>query len=356
MGVAVNTRASRVSVVGAEGIDSDKTVAIVSVMSNDYFIRSALDTILAPHDAAWEKGFVDAYVANAHAQVKEYGQTLAEADEKHGSWTYRPTRYVKYIHETSLTVRAPHSLVQYREAYAAGLYVANVEAATKDGEEAYRNTREAFILHTIEKLGYACQGVSLKDAAFQGDITLGRMIEGYLNVTFGSTTIRVTLQVKTNYRYGRNSENGHLTVYSQYPLRFVYAVVNGEQLSGILSEELLANKISGIPMDFKLRKTQAEKDAKAAKRAEKDKLDALRRGYGKIIDAYDSIAYHTRNYEALSADRQAESSSLKRIGEHKAEIVQLCAKYGITDPGSKKAALAARKDLIAKTKAMGSVR
>lgn len=314
-------------------------------------IRTALERILAPVDAAWEKSIVDAYVAAAHAQMEQWAAYLAAPEPKVWSHREKMPQYVRWTRPADhVEDYRPTTHAVYQQRLAAGQYSADVKDAAKDGKHQYHLIREAFLLRVGETIDNVIQ---TKHASILGEIHFGRRIEGHLTITTKPDTFfRLKVSVKTNYRYGHNSANGRLTVYGQYPVLFDAATVNGEAVSDRLSEALLANLISGIPVDRKIRATQDQKDAKEAIRAERDQLDRKRDMYAAIEDIYNSILYH----ETVKVRDQHDAKMVERCTEliagYRAKLVEVCTRHGITDPGSKKAAFAERKSILAQIKAL----
>ena len=121
----------------------------------------------------------------------------------------------------------------------------------------------------------------------------------------------------------------------------------------MLGEEVLANKISGLPIDHKERTERAVIDAKNEKRAEKRKLEDRKDAFNRVASEYGSIEY----WQSCKGQPGNDDEHTDRIcADAKAKITALCAKHGISDPGSKKAALKDAKAVLAAIRLIGSVK
>lgn len=325
-------------------------------IDNAAAIRAGIEMLLKPVDAAWEQSVIDAYVHTAREQLKFWTEYLGKPEPKHYEQRKDQPRYVLWTPPADYrTSYMPVTFAQHKQRLADGQISANLKAATADAKETYRQTREAFVLRTTEKISYVVQDQKVQIVGF---IEFNRMIEGNVTARLGKGDDGFTLKVsvKTNYRYGHNAANGVLTVYSQYPATFAGARVDGQNvLAQDLSEEVLANRISGLPIDHKERASREQIDARKAKMVERTKLEDLKRAYYDIAHDHDYIvelelALRKGAPDVLDAKQRERYEQL--VKEYRAKIAKRCAAEGIADPGSKAVANIMRKGLIAQIKQM----
>lgn len=318
-----------------------------------------LEKILSPVDRKWEESVVDAFVSAANGEFKGWGEYCTgpqPENEKANHWrSIKTPTYVLYTPNKKYDGRFPSHHSEHAAAFKAGCHSVDLKLAKKDGVEAYRQTREAFLARMTDKISSIVIDKKIK---VEGIITFNRMIEGSMEVTVDTgDSFVMKIAIKTNYRYGRNAANGSLTVYSQYPVTFVRATIKGVKLTDV-SEELLANKISGLAIDHKDKTAKAITEARSARRGEKNALVDMKSAVNDIAQHYDSIAYHGDSIQPYKEkndwDQVRHLNNL--IAEYKSKIAKICEKYNIADPGSKKAALALRKSLLTEIRSIGSVR
>lgn len=317
-------------------------------------IRAQLDKILAPHDKAWQRSIVDSFVSAANGEFKGWIEYLKGAVPNLYNERRQP-QYVIFTPVKGLTVYNNMRPMRFDDAVVAmkaGSYSVNKKQAVADGKRVYQQIRDAFVIRVTDKIASV---VLEKPVKIVGDIHFMGRVEGSLKVSVGKDFFGMKVAVKTNFRYGENAANGNLTVYSQYPVTFVSAKVGGTLLTDV-SEEILANVISGLAIDHKERTARAIIDARKARRKEKNALINMKMAANDVADCYESISRYQINASSDTIYPGHEAHIASLVAEKKAKIAKICEKYNIADPGSKKAALALRKSLLAEIKSIGSVK
>ncbi len=300
-------------------------------MANTNLIRAAFETIIAAAEPAWRKATIDHFVRNAENQFAAFMAYIAST-EKLGFGKPRPsTRYI-ICSDTSYRANA------WKQGSDAALYTLNIDAARRDGAEEFATIRETFLLRTTEKVE-AMVGENLP--TISGSIHFQGMLVGDIAIEVQpGSVVRATLSVRSNYRYGANSANGVLTVYSQYPFEVVSAEHNGQKLAACANA--VATAFGGQTEEKRMRASDEQKAARLALRTEKKHLDEQRY---LLSEAADCLAYIER--------AKAENNGRSVYSEERmAKISPKFAGAGLAIPATAKEARTERAKVLAARRAL----
>ncbi len=271
-------------------------------------IRATVAALLTEPGPLWEADLIKRYCEHATRVTAVHVEHYKAGDKD-----FFKRRYDPYVKAPATINYRPWSFDQLCAFAAEGKIVADLDRATDDAKRDYQSAREAFIEHVTEKL--ACAFAHDADLRVHGTIRFSSMITGEIaaeeTLTYGEgrrirARFGISVQVKTNYRYGENSANRNITQYHQYPITVNFVEVDGVLISAANSIEQAALAISGRrPTSEAAAARKARVDAKTAYR---NTLYAMERAKRKIDQECSSLRYNVDalKYHKGNATRIAE--------------------------------------------------
>ncbi len=259
-------------------------------------IRATVAALLTEPGPLWEANLVAHYRERALGATKHAVERFSAGDKE---WYNRVhlSKYVLFPKQDDAHRYRCRDFPELCQLARDGKVTTDLDRATDDAKRAYREARDTFIEHVTEKLACCFANDAVLHVhgkiGFQGMITGAISAEQHLPSLLGGVRVRarfgIVVQVKTNYRYGENSENRVITQYHQYPITVNFVEVDGVLISAANSIEQAAFAISGRnPTSEAAAARKARVDAKTAYR---EKLIALERLKRQIDDRYTSLRY-----------------------------------------------------------------
>lgn len=180
----------------------------------------------------FEAQMIDGYLAHANGDLRRWARLVLEsfgpdAEPMNGRSTARAEKDIaaalnwrwvegvpKRVHPTS--VERDAYLDDLVSAATVADYLINADAVKADALQAAADSVEFFERRVSDKV-VEWFGASAEAASIESDLHLDGVIQGTVTATVDGYKATFRVSLKTNYRYGSNSANGHLTVYNQVP-------------------------------------------------------------------------------------------------------------------------------------------